>query len=166
MAKKQALPKVSVLERRLANPFGAPSMAVQMKDGQRWATRWVSESLRTGRVYQVQQLGWDFVTPEEIVGTPGDLGCQAIDNRLVRGDAANREVLVKMPQADFDLIAKAKAEKNLAGLGSGKKLREDAANQATREFGTDEAGEAIYRSHLEVTDSRVSMDLDGEGPSR
>src|SRR6185503_351083 len=157
MAKK--LPKVSILERRLKNPFGSPSEAIKLKEGD-WATRWVSETLRSGRVYQVQNLGWDFVTPEEVVGQPSDLGCQAIDNRLVRGDAANREVLMKMPRADFEAIQRAKAETNLRNLGSGKKLKEDAANRATQHFGTDEAGEAIYNSDLDVRDSRVAYELE------
>ena len=157
MAKK--LPKVSIIERRLKHPFGSPSEAIKLKEGD-WATRWVSETLRTGRVYQVQNLGWDFVTPEEVVGQPTDLGCQAIDNRLVRGDASNREVLMKMPKADFDAIQRAKADANLRGLHSGKKLKEDAANRATQHFGTDEAGEAIYNSDLDVRDSRVAYELE------
>lgn len=159
MAKKTALPKVSVLERRLKFPFGAPSESIKLKEGE-WAMRWVSEGVRTGRVYQVQNMGWEFVTPEEIVGQPSDLGCQALDNRLVRGDAANREVLMKMPKADFEAIQKAKASENLKNLSSGKKLKEDAANRATQHFGTDEAGEAIFNSDLDVRDSRVAYELD------
>ena len=159
MSKTKKLPKVSVLDRRVQFPFGAPSEAIQLTEGE-WAIRWVSEGVRTGRVYQVQNMGWEFVTPEELVGQPTDLGCQALDNRLVRGDAANRDVLMKMPKASFDQIQQAKAGHNLRNLGSGKKMKEDAANLATKHFGTDEAGEAIYRSDIDVKDSRVSYELD------
>lgn len=165
MPKAKVLPKVSVLERRLLNPFGSPSIKIDLKDGGQWATRWVSETLRTGRVYQVQGLGWDFVTPDDIVGDPADFGCQVLDQRLVRGDASQREVLMKMPQADFDAITRAKRDKNLSGLGSTKKIKEEAANAAAKEFGTDEAADTIYRSNLSVNDSRVNMDLDGDAPT-
>lgn len=168
MAKKPVekdLPKVSVLERRLAHPFGMPSEAIRLKEGD-WVVRWVNEGVRTGRVYQVQNLGWEFVTPEELKGQPQDVGCQALDGRLVRGDASSRDVLMKMPKRDFDQIQQSKAAINIKNLGSSKKQREDAANAATKQFGTDEAGEAIYRSQMEVTDERVSMDLEGEAPPR
>lgn len=165
MAKqKKELPKISVLERRIAHPFGMPSEAITLKEGD-WVVRWVNEGVRTGRVYQVQNMGWDFVSPEELKGQPQDVGCQALDGRLVRGDAASRDVLMKMPKADFHEIQQAKSRANLKGLGSGAKNREDAANRAAKAFG-DEAADAIYRSGMEVTDERVSMDLEGEAPPR
>lgn len=159
MAKKTVLPKVSVLERRLKNPFGSPSEGVKFKEGD-WMARWFSESLRTGRIHQAVTMGWDFVLPEDLAVPAADLGFQAIDSRVVRGDAANREVLMKMPKSDFEAIQKAKADKNLSMLNSGKKLKEEAANRATSHFGTDEAGEAIYNSDLDVRDSRVAYELD------
>lgn len=159
MAKEKKLPKVTVLERRLKNPFGSPSEGVKFKEGE-WMARWFSETLRTGRIHQAVTLGWDFVVPEDLATPAADLGFQAIDSRVVRGDAANREVLMKMPKVEFEQIQKAKADTNLRNLNSGKKLKEEAANRATAHFGTDEAGETIYKSDLDVRDSRVSYELD------
>lgn len=157
------LPKVSVLERRLQHPFGAPSEAIQLKEG-RWALRWFSEAVRSGRIHQAQQLGWDFVQPEELRGQASDIGGQIVDGRVVRGDAHNREVLMKMPEADFHAIQDAKALKNIASLGSGKKTREDAANATAKQFG-DQAADTVYRSNIEVTDERRSYDLEDEAPA-
>lgn len=161
MAKKQ-LPKVSILDRRLAHPFGFPSEAITLKEG-RWAIRWFSESVRTGRIYQAQQMGWECVAPEELKGSPSDISAIAVDGRVVRGENANREVLMKMPQADYDQIVEAKASKNLADLGSSAKTREKAANAAASKFG-DRAGDTVYRSNMEVTDHRASYDLEGDAP--
>lgn len=159
MAKEKKLPKVTVLERRLKNPFGTPSEGVTFKEGA-WMARWFSEALRTGRIHQAVTLGWDFVEPGDLATPAADLGFQVVDNRVVRGDAASREVLMKMPQADFDAVQKAKADTNTRNLNSGKKMKEEAANRATAHFGTDEAGEAIYKSDIDVRDSRVRYELD------
>lgn len=159
---KKELPKVSVLERRLAHPFGAPSVPITLKDGKRWAIRIVNDGVRTGRVHQVTQMGWTYVQADEIDGRPADFGFRVLDDRLVRGEHG-QEVLVKMPQEDYDLIQQAKGRKNLENLG-GKKLREDVANRSAAKFG-DEAADTVYKSEMTVTDSRVSMDLEGEGPS-
>ncbi len=156
-----SLPKIDVLERRLAHPFGAPSVPITLKDGQAWAIRWVSDGVRTGRVHQIQGMGWDFVAPEEIDGRPADFGCRALDGRLVRGEHGE-EVLVKMPQEMFNKIQWAKAAKNLENLG-GTKGKTQAAEAVAKQFGP-EAADTVYRSGMEVTDSRVSMDLEGEAP--
>lgn len=156
------LPKIDVLERRLQHPFGAPSVAIQLKDGLKWAIRWVNDHVRTGRVYQTQSMGWEFVGADEIVGRPADLGCRVLDGRLVRGEHGE-EVLMKMPQEMFDKIQWAKARVNLENLG-GSKAKQQAADAVAKQFG-DEAAETVYRSNMEVTDSRVAVDLEGEAPA-
>lgn len=163
MAKvKKDLPTVSIVDRRLAHPFGFPSESITLKEGQ-WSIRWFSEAVRSGRIYQAQQMGWEFVIPEELRGTASDISALVVDGRIVRGENANREVLMKMGKADFDRIQQAKASKNLADLGSSKKTRDVASNAAAAKFG-DQAGEAVNRSNMEVTDHRASYDLEGDNP--
>ena len=161
MAKQKALPKVSVLERRLAHPFGAPSVPITLKDGQPWAIRIANDGVRTGRVHQVIQLGWTYVLADEIDGRPADFGFRELDGRLVRGEHGE-EVLVKMPKADFEKIQQAKADKNLRDLG-GSKVKEATAARTAAKFG-DEAADTVYNSDMTVTDSRVNIDLEGDGP--
>jgi hypothetical protein len=161
MAKKKEVPVVSVLERRLQHPFGAPSIPITMRDRQQWATHWISSDLRAGRVHQAIKMGWVYVLPTDIDGTPDELGFDVKDNRIVRGTNGS-EVLMKMPQADFHKIQHAKSEANLRNMG-GKKLKADVAQRAASQFG-DEAAETVYKSDFDVKDSRVNMDLEGDAP--
>lgn len=161
MAKK--LPKVSVIERRKRNPFGASSVPITLKGGQAWAIRIINTSIKAGRYHDiVHNKGWLPVQADELDGRPEELGFRVMDDRLVRGEHGE-EILMKMPQADFDAIQMAKADHNIKGLGQ-KRAVEDAANRAAAQFG-DQAGDAVYGSQMTVNDSRVAMDLEGDGPS-
>lgn len=162
MAKK-ALPKVSVLERRKRNPFGAPSVPITLSTPGRWAIRIINTAMKAGRYHDiVHNKGWVPVGATELDGKPDELGFRVMEDRLVRGEHGE-EVLMKMPQADFDEIQKAKAEHNIKGLGQ-KRALEDAAQRTAAQFG-DEAAETVYNSKMTVNDSRVAMDLEGESPS-
>lgn len=157
-AKSATLPKVSVLERRLQNPFGAPSVAVTLKTPGEWEVRWVFSKLRSGHIYQmVHHKGWAFVEPHELDGDPAEYGLVAKDNRLVRGDHGE-EVLMKMPRADFLKIRQAKADANLKQLGK-KQMQESAAQTATTTLGG-EAGDGVFNAfkHGDVIDSRETRE--------
>ncbi len=156
MAKK--LPKVSVIDRRLAHPFGAPSVPITMKDGHEWALHIANDKVRSGRVHQMTQLGWTFVDPQEIDGQPGDFGLRILDGRLVRGEHGE-EVLMKMPQADFDAIADRKASLNLKALGSN--ATKAAVAQATSQEYGDQAGETVFKN-IDVNDGRERVELEPE----
>jgi len=162
MAKK-ATPKVSVLERRLENPFGAPSVDIQLKEGQ-WALRVINANVRSGRIYEViHHKGWEFVLTDELPMKPEELGFRNLDGHVVRGEKGE-EVLVKMPKKMFDDIQQAKAEHNIKGLGK-KQTLESAAQMAAAQGLGDQAAETIYRSNMQINDSRVSVDLEGDGAS-
>lgn len=160
MAKKQ-LPRVSVVERRLKNPFGSGTVPITLKSEGQWAVRIVYSKLRSGHLYNmVHHKGWEFVTPDEIDGTPEEYGLTAKDNRLVRGDHGE-EVLMKMRQEDFDAIQKAKQSENLKGIGQ-KAMAEYAAQRTAKEHGS-EAGDTVFNAfkHGEIKDSRgIDPDLE------
>ncbi len=158
MAKeKKALPKVSVLDRRLANPLGAPSQPITLKTPGLWAVRIVSSTVRTGRLHDMtHNKGWLYVEPDELDGTPDELGFRAKDGRLVRGEHGE-EVLMKIPQADYEAIQEAKARINLRNLG-----KKDSVAQATAQKFGSEAGDTVYGASLEVTDSRERVELEPE----
>lgn len=165
MAKEKKAPKVSVLERRLENPFGSPSVEINLKGGQKWALRIINVNVRSGRVYEViHHKGWEFVTPDELEQKPDEIGFRVMDNRVVRGEKGE-EVLVKMPQSAYDQILAAKTRQNLKGI-SKKATLETAANMAANNPAMgDQAAETIYRSNMTIEDSRVSVDLEGEAAS-
>lgn len=159
MAKK-TLPKVSVVDRRKLHPFGAPSTQVTLKTPGQWAVRIVNSKSRTGRLHDIiHNKGWAYVTPDELDGTPDELGFDAKDGRLVRGEHGE-EVLVKMPQKDFDEIQDAKARLNLKNLG-GKQMRDSVAQDAAIAHGS-QAGDAVARQfdRMEITDSREQVELE------
>ena len=156
MAKKtetKPLPAVSVVDRRLAHPFGSPSVAITLKEGGPWEIRIVDSQLRSGRIHEMRHTkGWDFVRPEELDGTPDEYGLRAVDGRLVRGENG-REVLMKMLASDYKRILDAKTRLNEQGV-SGKKLAEAAAQETALKYGS-QAGDAIYESaKVDVKTSR------------
>lgn len=160
---KKKLPAVSVLDRRLQNPFAAPSVPITLKTPGNWEVRWVYSKLRPGHLYNMtHHKGWVFIEPSELDGAPDEYGLTAKDNRLVRGDHGE-EVLMKMASEDFARITKAKAEYNLKQLG--KKQMADAVAQATAKEHGDQAGDTVYNAfqHGDVKDSRgVDPDLETE----
>ena len=162
MAKRQ-LPKVSVIDRRLANPFGQGTVPITLKTPGEWEIRVVYSKLRSGHLYNmVHQKGWVFVSPEEIDGSPEEYGLTAKDGRLVRGDHGE-EVLMKMPYEDFKRIQKAKDAANLKGIGQ-KAMAEYAAQKTAQAHGS-EAGDTVFNAfkHGEIRDSRgVDMELESE----
>lgn len=158
---RPALPKVSVIERRLAHPFGSPSVPITLKEGGPWAIRIVNQNVRAGRIGDmVHHKGWSFVSASEIDGTPEELGFRKVDDRLVRGEHGE-EVLMKMPLADFNRIARAKADHNLTQMGS-KQTKQFVANQTGREFG-DQAATTVEKKFddvITISDERGAVVLD------
>lgn len=152
----QALPKVSVLDRRLKHPFGAPSVPITLRDGQLWAIRIANDRVRTGRVHQMVEMGWTFVQAKEIDGKPADFGFRERDGRLVRGEHGE-EVLMKMPQADFDAIQNSKGAINIKNLGQ-KQTREAVAQETAKAYG-DEAADTVLKN-IEVKDGRERVELE------
>src|SRR5688500_2735908 len=141
-----AAPRISVIDRRLKNPFGTPSREIPLAGEKRgWVTRtFASDPEHPNRHYDaVHRLGWLPVTREDVAGAIESLGfTEAPDKRIVRG-AGGHEVLMAMPRGDFDAVQKAKADYNLSRLDP-KKVRQDVAQATAQELGS-EAGDATYR---------------------
>ena len=54
MAKtEKKLPKVSILDRRLKNPFGSGTVPITLKTPGQWEVRWVYSKLRAGHVFDM-----------------------------------------------------------------------------------------------------------------
>ena len=158
MAKVKTLPKVSILDRRLKNPFGSGTVPITLKTPGRWEIRWVYAKLRSGHLYDMtHNKGWVFVEPDEIDGGTDEYGLTVKDNRLVRGDHGE-EVLMKMPKETFDQIQLAKASANEKQLGK-KQMREAVAQATSKEHG-DQAGETVYDAfkYGDIVDTRGPSD--------
>jgi len=158
--KPATIKRISVLERRIQNPFGEGSPPIRLKEAG-WTLHVVNSALRPGRYHDVvRNKGWVPVAPEEIEGDALDFGFDVKDGRVVRGERG-AEVLVKMPTRDYDLIAKAKSDQNLRQLAA-KKVKSDMAQKVAETFG-DEAGEFAHDSiSVKATRSPIPLD-EGEG---
>lgn len=161
MPKTKKIPTATVLDRRLLHPFGSPSVSITLKEGGPWELRIVDAMQRPGRLHDIRHnKGWEFVTAEELDGSPDEYGLRVVDGRLVRGENG-REVLMKMPKATYDAIQQRKTEINSKGV-TGQALRESAAQETAVKFGS-EAGDRIYSQPLTVTNDRgADMELESD----
>ena len=160
-SEEKKVPAVSVLDRRLLHPFGLPSVAITLREGD-WELRIVDSQSRPGRLHDIRHnKGWEFVTPEELDGTPDEYGFRVMDNRLVRGENG-REVLMKMDRSVYERILQAKTEKNEKAVRPNA-LREAAAQEVAVQYGS-EAGDHVYnRQPINITTSRgQDMELETE----
>lgn len=161
MAKTKKVPTVSVLDRRLLHPFGLPSVAITLKEGD-WELRIVDSQSRPGRLHDIRHnKGWEFVKPDELDGTPDEYGFRVMDDRLVRGENG-REVLMKMDADVYARILKAKTDLNEKAVRP-KALKEAAAQEVAVQYGS-EAGDHVYnRQPIDITTTRgADAELESE----
>lgn len=141
-----AAPRISVIDRRLKNPFGTPSRDIPLKGEKRtWVVRtFCADAEHPNRHYDaVHRLGWTPITDDDLAAPAGSLGfVVAADKRIVRGPQG-QEVLMAMPRKDFERIQKAKADANLRSL-KGTSVREEVSQATAKEHG-DEAGDSVHK---------------------
>jgi len=162
--KPKALPKVSVIERRLQNPFGTSSIPITLKTAGEHVVRVVNSELRSGRIHEMTHAkGWTFVTPDEIDGTADEYGLEVKNGRLVRGERG-QEVLMKMGAEDFAAVQRAKSNRNLSDMGASK--TKSLIVKRAEDIGGDEAAEEANRQFrsLEIRDERAPSGEDPVGP--
>ena len=111
MAGVKSAPKLSVLDRRLLNPFGEPSSPIGLKD-RSLVARWFNAAIMTDKIWRAKQKGWTPVRPDDIADLD-QIGGYAVspDGVVTRGDRG-QEVLMSMPLDAYDQIQMAKARVN------------------------------------------------------
>lgn len=138
--------RISVIDRRLKNPFGAPSFDVPLKgEKKHWVVRcFVADKEHPNRHYDaVHRLGYLPLAPEDLSCSPESLGFSVSpDRRIVRGPHSE-EVLMAIEREHFDAVQQAKAAANLRALSKGQ-LREAVAHETAKVHG-DEAGEFTHK---------------------
>lgn len=141
-------PRISVIDRRLKNPFGTPSREIPLRgEKQGWVVRtFCADPEHPNRHFDaVHRLGWTPLERADLAVSPESIGyVVAADGRIVRGQNGN-EVLMGMPKAYYDQVQMAKAAANTASLNPSK-LRSEVA-QATAEEHGDEAGDTTYKHY-------------------
>lgn len=146
MAKTQTAskPRVSVLDRRLNDPFGMPSIPIQFKDTS-LIGRWFNAAISNDKIWIAKQVqGWSQVTPEMLVDLDQIGGYNvSATNTIVRGDRGNEHLLC-MPRDAFDKIQMAKSRKNLEKMGRSNATKQEVVEAASAKYG-DEAGDFLNR---------------------
>ena len=148
-----AVPRVSVINRRLQNPFGTPSREIPLRGDKSsgWVVRtFSSDPEHPNRHYDaVHRMGWVPLTKMDLAVSAESLGFTiATDGRIVRGPHGH-EVLMAMPHAEFVAIQEAKSRENLRKLGAAYTKQEVA--QATAKA-TDPQGGDVVASHFTQTE--------------
>ena len=149
-----------VLAKRLAGqPFGIKTSTIPLAEPGKWQLYIANSNVDESRHYNmVFTHGWVPVTVEDLQPgvVPESVGLRVNEAGALCRGARGDEVLYKMPKAIYDQLQKAKAAKNVEGMGSAKKAREDAAVAAAAAHG-DEAADYIYKhANITVKDTQQS----------
>jgi hypothetical protein len=143
-----------IIAKRLAGePFGLRSDQIPMREPGKWALRISNSGVSDSRHYDmVHKFGYQ---PFTVADLPDGISANSIGFRvaedgqtLVRGVRGD-EVIYKMAKASYDAIQMAKAEKNLDGMKSETKARNQAAEAVAAHQGS-EAGDYIAK-HATIT---------------
>ena len=152
-------PRISVIDRRLKNPFGMPSREIPLKgDKLGWVVRtFYASPERPDRHYDaVHALGWTPLRKSDLAVSAQSVGfVSTAEGYLVRG-GDGKEMLMAMPKADFDRVAQAKSDANLRRLGAGA-VKSTVAQATAKEHG-DQAGDQVAK-HFQQTEVVESIGI-------
>lgn len=156
-------PRVSILERRLQNPFGEPSSPIELTDNS-LECRVFNKAVNAQQIYRAKKNGWEFVEPSQIADMEqaGGFRVSTDGQRLVRGER-EEEVLMYMPKDDRKQIEWAKARKNVKDMQMGRQ-KDAVVNAAAQQFG-DRAGDFLSKTSIvgNVTDNYERIQVTPEG---
>jgi hypothetical protein len=151
----QVFERDQIFQRRLENPFGDGSPTVRLKEAG-WALH-IFDTSRPGRFhYARREKGWEPVAPEELDGSANDYGFDVLDGKVVRGERG-KEILMKMPQRMYDLIAQRKAEVTNA-RNSPARLKAEVMEQTAAQY-SDQAASYLDRN-VTIKDTRAPVPLE------
>lgn len=140
------------LARRLAgNPFGGGTRAIPLKEPERWHTFIANTYVDESAFLRMKENGWVPLTPDDLACAVEESGFRlSPDGYLVRGPQG-QEMVFKMDREDYRLLADAKTQANLKGIGSASKIKADMAEAAASQMG-DEAANYIANLPGQVVD--------------
>lgn len=157
----EARPHISVIERRLQNPFGIRSVPIELKE-KGWTVRSFNNAIRPNKVWEAKQLGWQAIGKDEPADVEQMAGFKWADGYWVMGER-QQEVLLKMRTEDYKKIQWAKSDKNIQMMKSPGASKRDVVEAAGRSLG-DQAAEFIQRDVQIVGNVRDSKEIIGYEP--
>lgn len=154
LEKYKDFPGIAVLERRMESPDLPGSLPIRLKDepayledpqGKKrlWYLRWVNGG-QEGRFSQVtDSMGYVPVRIEELQNRESVMGLAESKDGIVRRGDRGQEVLVKMPLELYTAIKRKQQDFRTRRSRNVKAMREDVANAAGRELGS-QAGDMVH----------------------
>ena len=137
-------PRVSVLDRRLNDPFGMPSIPIQFKDSSLLA-RWFNSAISNDKIWIAKQVqGWNTVTPDMLVDLDQIGGHNISPTGFITRGERGQEVLMCMPRDAYDQIQMAKTRKNMERMGRSNATKQEVVEAAGAKYG-DEAADFLNR---------------------
>jgi hypothetical protein len=143
-------PRVSVLERRLQNPFGQPSRQILLKDPS-LIPRWFNSAVIADKIWIAKEQGWTPVKADDLA--EADQIAQfkiGVNGYVCRGER-EQEVLMCMPKDDYWKIQRAKSNVNIERMKRPGATKAEVADAAGRKLG-DQAGSALNANMRVVGD--------------
>jgi hypothetical protein len=131
-------PRVDVLERAVADPFGAPSSPVELKDPA-LVTHWCNTELKGGaQLHSYTEAGWLKVRPEYLKQPDHLTFSVSPDGYVTRGER-HREILMYTTAEHNKRRMWAKTESNMKRM---RQSNDEIAQSAAQHFGS-EAGDFL-----------------------
>ena len=127
-------PRITILERRLQNPFGEPSQPVELKDTSR-ECRWFNGAVQNDHIWRAKHKGWQTVQPDELLDID-QIGGYTLDPAgcVVRGERG-QEILMSMPKDWRAAIQMAKTRANIKNVGNPAAMKQEVVNAASQQMG-------------------------------
>lgn len=139
--------RVSVVNRRLKNPFGVPSRDIPLKGEKKgWVVRtFVADKEHPNRHYDaVHVYGYVPLTLKDLSVSPESIGYTISPAGYVVRGTHGEELLCAIPRDEWEAIQQAKAQRNAKGLEIGR-LKSDITEHVGKELG-EQAAEKVSRS--------------------
>lgn len=155
-------PTISVMERRLQRGvFNGASSGIPLKKPKEWVTRIVDAKQTNDRPWVMQEKGWVYLELADLAVSPESIGYRATpEGRIVRGEQG-RDVVMKMPMADWNRLNKAKSDANIRDTFGKKQIKSAIVNGVAGSHGS-QAADFVNSAvnTLDVRDSRERVSLD------
>ena len=155
-------PVISVIERRLQGPsvFRESSQPIPLKEPKRWTLRWENPSINPNHLWDLIHVkGWTYTEPDDLSCGAEEIGAFVEDGRIVRGERAQREILMKMLARDYARVQKRKTDETIRQTFGKKQLKEAIVSGVAAEHG-EQASDYIAKNVnlVSVNDARGPED--------
>lgn len=135
--------RIKIFERRINNPLGQSSVAIDLKD-RSLECRWFNSAKASDQIWRAKQGGWEPVRVEDLAD-PDQVGgfTKSPEGYVTMGDRGTI-LLMAMPRRYRDQIELSKAKYNARNMGDPVATKNEVVNAAGGQLG-DQAADFLNR---------------------